>query len=143
MLRKSLAVVALAFALGGPTAPPSAFAVDAVATEAGLPPAEAVTYENVEQLKALAAKRPTVVYFHAHWCPTCQATLTSLEARWPEVRRGLVLLIADYDKDADLKRAYGVTYQNTFVQVAADGSKLKIWNGGGIETLNSRTQFPQ
>lgn len=114
----------------------------AAAAAEALPPADARAFESLEQVTALAAQRPTVLYFHADWCPTCQATMTSFEARWPEVRDGLMLVIADYDAETALKARYGVTYQNTFVQVAADGSRMQSWNGGGIEALNARTIFP-
>lgn len=114
----------------------------AAAAAEALPPADALGFESVEQIAALAAERPTVVYFHAEWCPTCQATMTSFAARWPEVRDGLVLVIADYDRETALKARYGVTYQNTFVQVDAVGERLQSWNGGGIAALNTRTVFP-
>lgn len=107
-----------------------------------LPPADAVLYESFDQVLALAANGPTLIYFHADWCPTCRATMVTFQARWPEVRPGLTLVIADYDSETDLKARFGVTYQNTFVQVAADGARLQSWNGGGIEALNTRTIFP-
>src|SRR5690554_1035029 len=72
------------------------------------PHADAVAFESLEQVIRLAAERPTVLYFHASWCPTCQAAMTSFEARWPEVRPGLVLVIADYDAETELKSRYGV-----------------------------------
>lgn len=106
------------------------------------PDADAVAFESIDQLKALAAERPTILYFHAEWCPTCQATMVQFRARWPEVQPGIVLVLADYDKETELKALYGVTYQNTYVQVGADGAKLQIWNGGGIEALNKRPIFP-
>lgn len=109
--------------------------------EAALPPANAVLFESDDQLRQLAAAGPTILYFHATWCPTCQATMLSFEARWPEVRPGLTLVIADYDSETELKTRYGVTYQNTYVQVAPDLSRIQVWNGGGIEALNERTKF--
>jgi len=118
----------------------ASLAVGAIAQE--LPPADAVTFESLDQVKDLAAKGPTIVYFHAEWCPTCKATMVQFQARWPEVQPGITLVIADYDKETELKSLYGVTYQNTYVQVNADGSKLQIWNGGGIEALNTRPVFP-
>jgi len=106
------------------------------------PPADAVLYQSLAQLRQLAAKGPTIVYFHAEWCPTCQATMVNFRARWPEVQPGITLVIADYDKEAELKSVFGVTYQNSYVQVGADGAKLQIWNGGGIKALNERVIFP-
>jgi len=105
------------------------------------PPADAVLFESLEQVTALARRGPAILYFHAEWCPTCQATMVSFQARWPEVQPGLTVIIADYDAETELKARYGVTYQNTFVQVAADGSRIQSWNGGGIEALNTRPIF--
>lgn len=103
--------------------------------------ADAVAYESVDQLRDLAAKGPAILYFHAEWCPTCRAAMVSFRGRWPEVQPGVTLVIADYDSESDLKARYGVTYQNTYVQVGRDGEKLQIWNGGGIEALNSKPSF--
>lgn len=103
--------------------------------------ADAVAYESVDQLRGLAAKGPAILYFHAEWCPTCRAAMVSFRGRWPEVQPGITLVIADYDSESDLKAQYGVTYQNTYVQVGRDGEKLQIWNGGGIEALNSKPIF--
>lgn len=127
----------LAIALAGAA---STTTLSALAQEA-LPQADAVPFESLDQVKALAAERPTIIYFNADWCPTCQATMTQFRARWPEVQPGIVLVLADYDKDTELKSQFGVTYQNTYVQVGADGAKLQIWNGGGIEALNTRPIF--
>jgi len=134
--RKILATIGLLLA--------SHLAAPAFAQQAGADrkPADAVLFQSTEQLRSLAAEGPTILYFHAEWCPTCRATMISFEARWPEVQPGLTLVIADYDTETELKARYGVTYQNTFVQVGAQGEKLQIWNGGGIEALNTRTIFP-
>ncbi|WP_082092456.1 thioredoxin family protein [Devosia epidermidihirudinis] len=105
------------------------------------PEADAVAYESLDQLKAIAAKGPAIVYFHADWCPTCRATMVSLRGRWPEIQPGITLVIADYDAETELKARFGVTYQNTYVQVDRNADKLVVWNGGGIEALNTRPQF--
>ncbi|SFZ86417.1 Thioredoxin [Devosia enhydra] len=103
--------------------------------------ANALAYESIDQLRAIAAQGPAIVYFHAEWCPTCRATMVSFRGRWPEVQPGITLIIADYDTETDLKTRYGVTYQNTYVQVGVNGEKLQIWNGGGIDALNSKPIF--
>ena len=38
-------------------------------------------------------------------------------------------LDVDYDKSAELKKKYEVTYQHTLVEVSADGSLVKKWSG--------------
>ena len=110
-------------------------------TQTNLPRADAVAYESFEQIDTLASKGPTVVYFHATWCPTCQAAMTSFRGRWPEVKAGITLVIADYDDEVQLKSRYGITYQNTYVQVSPDGTPKSVWNGGGIAALNDNTIF--
>lgn len=103
--------------------------------------ADAVNFESVDQLKAIAEREPTILYFHAEWCPTCRATMVSFRGRWPEIQPGITLVIADYDTEEELKAKYGVTYQNTYVQVGRDGEKVQIWNGGGIDALNTKPLF--
>lgn len=106
-----------------------------------LPAADALNYESLEQVTAIAESGPAIIYFHADWCPTCQATMTAFRARWSEVQPGITVIIADYDKESELKSRFGVSYQNTYVQVAADGSRIQSWNGGSIEALNTRPVF--
>ncbi len=42
------------------------------------------------------------------------------------------VVVVDYDKSASLKARYGVTVQDTFVQIDAKGVRLGIWNGDGV-----------
>lgn len=112
------------------------------ATASGVPTqADAVDFQSLEQVRSIAQSGPAVLYFHASWCPVCKATMVNFQARWEEVKPGITLVLVDYDKEAELKAKYGVTFQNTFVQVAPDGKKIAIWNGGGIEALNKNTSF--
>jgi thioredoxin 1 len=103
--------------------------------------ADAVNFESIEQLQAIAEKGPAILYFHAEWCPTCRATMVSFRGRWPEIQPGITLVLADYDSEAELKTKYGVTYQNSYVQVGRDGEKVQLWNGGGIGALNTKPLF--
>jgi len=103
-------------------------------------PALLLRYESEEQLRKLAAEGPTVLFFFATWCPNCQEAAREFSDRWNEVRPGIALVVADYDKQTALKAKYGVTYQDTYVQVSAEGRRIKIWNGGSIASLNTHTQ---
>jgi thiol-disulfide isomerase/thioredoxin len=100
-----------------------------------------VLSQSEAQLAELAASGPTVVFFFAAWCPLCQAAIKEFGERWGEVRPEVTLVIADYDTEAALKTRYGITYQDTFVQVGPDLSAIRIWNGGAIEALNANTVF--
>ena len=68
-----------------------------------------------------------VLFFNASWCPTCQASVRSLDA--DGVPAGLTVVSVDYDGATDLKRQYGVTVQHTYVQVDQDGNELAKWTG--------------
>jgi thioredoxin 1 len=96
-----------------------------------------VRYENDAQVRSLAAEGPTVIFFHARWCPSCHAAAREFSDRWQEVKPGIALVVADYDRHTELKARYGVTYQDTYVRVGADGQRLRIWNGGAIAALNA------
>lgn len=96
-----------------------------------------IPYESEAQVQALAKNGPTVLFFFATWCPNCKAAALEFSSKWDQVKPGIALVVADYDKQTALKAKYGVTYQDTYVLVATDGSKRKIWNSGGIAALNA------
>lgn len=130
-----LLVLALATSVAAPV-----FADDPAAATAPAP-AQVVSFENEAQLASLAAKGTTVVFFYAAWCPDCRATVTELNARWDKVRPGLTLVIADYDKEQELKAKFGVTYQDTFVLLDKAGKGVDVWNSGGVNGLNAHTNL--
>ncbi len=68
-----------------------------------------------------------VLFFNASWCPTCQATVKSLDA--DGVPAGLTVVSVDYDSSNDLKQQYGVTVQHTFVQVDEAGDQQAKFTG--------------
>lgn len=129
-------LIAALMALAAPTI--ALAQADAPATEQAAG-AQVLAFENEAQLNTLAARGTTVVFFFAAWCPNCRATVAELNARWSEVNPDLTLVIADYDKENALKGKYGVTYQDTFVLLDAQGGSVKSWNSGGVDGLNANT----
>lgn len=103
--------------------------------------ADLVQFGSDTDLKALAEKGPTVVFFFATWCPNCILTLTELQEKWDEINPDLTIIIADYDRETALKAEYGVTYQDTFVLLDEKGSAKKLWNGGGVNGINVNTEI--
>jgi len=73
-----------------------------------------------------------VLFFHAPWCPTCQAAEQSLTSE--PVPAGLTIVKVDFDSELELRRKYGVTVQHTFVQVTPDGRELATWSGSRSAT---------
>jgi thiol-disulfide isomerase/thioredoxin len=91
-------------------------------------------FKDMKSTQALAMENPTVLFFAADWCPSCQADLKDINANGS--RLGSVdVVVVDYDKSADLKAKYGVTVQDSFVQIDATGKELAIWNGGGVDGI--------
>lgn len=108
-------------------------------TQQAAPRATVVSFETEAQVNTLAAEGTTVVFFYAAWCPNCRATIAELNARWAEVNPDLTVVIADYDKESALKGKFGVTYQDTFVLLDAEGNSIKSWNAGGVDGLNANS----
>lgn len=75
-----------------------------------------VPYSKAAFDKALADGKPVVVDFWASWCPTCKEQKPVVQALMNEAKRkDLTLFLADFDKEAALKKRLGVTMQSTLV----------------------------
>jgi thioredoxin 1 len=96
-----------------------------------------VPFTDLATAKLLAAQSPTVLFFSASWCPTCQAAMRELQAGADRLG-GVVVLVVDYDRAGELKKRYGVTYQHTWVRIDSGGRKLAVWSGGGVDELLRR-----
>jgi thiol-disulfide isomerase/thioredoxin len=89
-----------------------------------------VIFTTLEAAEALAAKQPTVLFFAADWCPYCQADLKDINANGSRLGN-VAIVVANYDTARKLKDRYGITVQDTFVQIDSSGAVKAIWNGGG------------
>jgi thiol-disulfide isomerase/thioredoxin len=100
------------------------------------------SYEVYEASKLARAETGDVVlFFHASWCPSCRALNSSIESNLRSIPLGVTILKTDYDKETELKKKYGVTYQHTLVQVDKDGNMIKKWSGGStLDNLLSQIQ---
>lgn len=90
---------------------------------------------------ARAETGDVVLFFHASWCPSCRGLNSSIEGNLKSIPEGVTILKTDYDKETELKKKYGVTYQHTLVQVDKDGNMIKKWSGGSsLDNLLSQIQ---
>lgn len=93
-------------------------------------PLAAGTYTDYSPNKvSAAADGPTVIFFHAAWCPTCRALENDIEANLSNIPPGVTILKADFDSETELKKKYGVVRQHTLVQIDANGNLIKTLTG--------------
>ncbi len=93
-----------------------------------------VVFTNLDDARMLAAAGPTVLFFHADWCPQCRAEMRQIDSRLHELGN-ITVIVVDYDRFAELRKMYGITYQHTYVQIDDDGKKIALWNGGGVDGI--------
>jgi thiol-disulfide isomerase/thioredoxin len=117
------------------TADPKVGAALRAATSTG----RKILYTDLAAVEALAAKGPTVLFFAADWCPYCQADLKDINANGSRLG-AITIVVADYDKERELEKNYGVTAQDTFVQIDPTGARLAAWNGGGVDGILARVK---
>ena len=70
----------------------------------------------------------TVLFFHAPYCGSCEATHQDfISTDFPE---NLQVKKVDFDTELDLKQKYDVVAQHTFVSVDTEGNQIRKWVGG-------------
>jgi thiol-disulfide isomerase/thioredoxin len=65
-----------------------------------------------------------VLFFHASWCPYCQANDARLNAWHADGTLPLDVYKIDYDTAVALKSTYGVTTQDTFIRFDREGREV-------------------
>lgn len=69
----------------------------------------------------------SVLFFHAAWCPDCQADDKDLTAWYAAgVPYAASTYKVDYDTASALKQKYGVVVQDTFVLIDGKGEKIRM-----------------
>jgi thiol-disulfide isomerase/thioredoxin len=99
-----------------------------------------ITLAEYNENKDAYSSSKKVLFFAASWCPTCQALTSDIEKNITSIPADTVIIRADYDKETDLKKTYGVTIQHTLVQIDNDGNPLTKWSGGNtLDTVIAKT----
>ena len=85
---------------------------------------------SAEELDALQkGGKPVTVHFHADWCSTCKSQERSLDAMKSDpALKDMTVLIADYDKEKDLRKALKVRSQS--IMVVYKGTQ-EVWRVTG------------
>lgn len=86
--------------------------------------------------EAQAAGKPVAVHFHADWCGTCKQQEKAIAQLKGESGLDVTLLIADYDKEKDLRKALRVRSQSTMVVFRGKEEKARL--GGDTEPAKFR-----
>lgn len=66
------------------------------------------------------------VHFHADWCPTCKQQEKALTQLKAEPGLDVTVLVADYDKEKDLRKAMKVRTQSTLVVFKGSEEKARL-----------------
>lgn len=74
-------------------------------------------------------KEPMILFFYASWCPYCRKSDEVLLSALPELKGGVIWFKVNYDTELELKKKYGITVQDTFVILGADGEVVAKYNG--------------
>lgn len=78
-----------------------------------------------------------VLFFHADWCPTCNAL--EKEILSDTIPSDLTILVVNYDTETELKKKYSVLTQTTLVQVDNQWNMINKWVWGrDLEDIQSR-----
>lgn len=86
---------------------------------------------------AQAAGRPVALHFHADWCPTCRAQETVFNALETNPAFPMTLLVADYDKERELKRQLNVRAQSTVIVYRGKVEKARVAGETSPDKLKS------
>jgi thioredoxin 1 len=86
-------------------------------------------YSADELGKLQQAGKPVAVHFHAEWCSTCKSQERSLDSMKSDpALNDMTVLVADYDKEKELRKALKVRSQS--IMVVYKGSQ-EVWRVTG------------
>lgn len=107
----------------------------------GFAHADFVAYEPQAFTAAQKNNDKILLHFSADWCPTCRAQRDSLSQLEKAGKlKGLILMLADYDKESDLKKQMKVTHQSTLIAFYGGFETARATGETSVEDLG---QFAQ
>ena len=98
------------------------FATSAIAQALEVKPFSAESLANAQK-----ADKPVAVHFHADWCPTCRKQAITLERlKADKSLDTLIVLIANYDAERDLRRSMQIRTQSTLVVFKGTNERARL-----------------
>ncbi len=101
---------------------------------------EYITVAEYESNSEKYTNSKKVYFFHASWCPICKSIEKDFKSDLSQIPENTVIIEADFDKETQLRKDFGVTTQYTFVQFNDNGSQIAKWSAtstdkalGGIQ----------
>jgi thioredoxin-like negative regulator of GroEL len=92
--------------------------------------------ERLAQLQT--GGKPVAVHFHAEWCGTCKTQEKALQTIKAEGSLAQVtLLVADYDKEKDLRKQMKVRAQSTLVVFKGSQEVARLGGDTATDKLKS------
>ena len=98
-------------------------------------PGSYITLADYNTNPSKYADSKKIYYFHASWCPICQAIEKEINADMTKIPAGVTLIKTDFDNSTALRKKYGVTYQHTFVQVDENGNETAQWSATTLDKV--------
>ena len=86
---------------------------------------------------AQQAGQPVAVHFHADWCPTCKQQEKALAQLKTEPGLDITVLVADYDKEKDLRKAMKVRMQSTMVVFKGSEEKARLAGDTALDKIRA------
>lgn len=75
---------------------------------------------------AQTSGKPVAVHFHADWCSTCKQQEKAIAQLKSESGLDVTLLVADYDKEKELRKSMRVRSQSTMVVFRGREEKARL-----------------
>jgi len=83
-------------------------------------------YSEQALAAAQAAGQPVAVHFHAEWCGTCKQQEKAIAQLQGDKSLGVLLLVADYDKEKALRKTLRVRSQSTMVVFRGKDERARL-----------------
>jgi len=84
---------------------------------------------HADQLERHLGKDSLILFFHAEWCPLCRKSEAVIQEGFESLEGGVIWMKVDYDTEIELRKEYGITYQDTFIVLNAEGEEVERQNG--------------